>query len=619
MKTILFIAIFFCYMNSFAQTKPNFVKENYNKIDTNIVMRDGIKLKTIIYIPKDETEKYPFLIERTPYSAGPYGDTTFANRIGPNKNLMNEKYIFVYQDVRGRYMSEGVNLEVTPHIANKKTNKDVDESSDTHDAIDWLLKNIKNNNGRAGLYGISYPGFYATASLPNAHPAIKAVSPQAPITDEFIGDDVNHNGAFFLMDNFSFMNYYGKERKGPIKDYGSQVFEYKAKDVYKFFLELGPIKNTQSEKYFNNRSYIWNEYLQHDTYDAYWKARNIRTHLTNIKPAVMVVGGWFDAEDLFGALNTYKAIEKKNPINKNYLVMGPWTHGAWAGGNWNKFVTHDFGSNTSKYYQDSLETLFFNYFLKDKGSFNAAEATVFETGSNQWKSYNVWPPAESKPTAFFLNENKKLSQKKSTTTNSFDAYISDPANPVPYTKQVQGGRNNGYMAEDQRFAAERNDVIYFETDTLTEDITLAGKIIADLQVAVSTTDADFIVKLIDVLPSNEVTPSWIPKSTTLANLQRLVRAEVMRGKFRESFVTPKPFVPNKITQVKFDLNDVAHTFKKGHKIMIQIQSSWFPLVDRNPQKFMRIPDADEKDFQKGTIRIYHDKQNSSKIILPVLK
>ncbi len=608
----------FC-LSSFAQPKPNFVKENYTKIDTNIVMRDGIKLKTIIYIPKDETEKYPFLIERTPYSAGPYGDTTFTNRIGPNKNLMNEKYIFVYQDVRGRYMSEGLNLEVTPYIPIKKTKKDIDENSDTYDAVDWLIKNIKNNNGRAGMYGISYPGFYATVSLPNAHPAIKAVSPQAPITDEFIGDDVNHNGAFFLMDNFSFMNYYGKERKGPVEDYGSHIFEYKAKDAYKFFLELGPIKNTQSEKYFNNRSYIWNEYLQHDTYDAYWKERNIRTHLTNIKPAVMVVGGWFDAEDLFGALNTYKAIEKQNPINKNYLVMGPWTHGAWAGGNWNKFVTHDFGSNTAKYYQDSLETLFFNFYLKDKGSFNAAEATVFETGSNQWKSYNAWPPAESKPTAFFLNENKKLSQKKSSTTNSFDAYISDPANPVPYTKQVQGGRNNGYMAEDQRFAAERNDVIYFETDTLTEDITLAGKIIADLQVAISTTDADFIVKLIDVLPADETTPTGIPKSTTLANLQRLVRAEVMRGKFRENFTIPKPFVPNKITQVKFDLNDVAHTFKKGHKIMLQIQSSWFPLVDRNPQKFMRIPNADEKDFQKASIRIYHDKQNISKIILPILK
>jgi uncharacterized protein len=618
MRNIFLAISLFATTITFAQPKPYFVKENYTKIDTNIVMRDGIKLKTIIYIPKDESEKYPFLIERTPYSAGPYGDTAYANRIGPNKNLMKEKYIFVYQDVRGRYMSEGLNLEVTPYIANKKTKTDIDENSDTYDAVDWLIKNIKNNNGRAGLYGISYPGFYATASLPNAHPAIKAVSPQAPVTDEFIGDDANHNGAFFLLDNFSFMNYFGKERSGPLEDYGSQMFDFNTNDVYDFFLKLGSIKNTQSEKYFNHRSYIWNEYLQHDTYDTYWKARNIRTHLTNIKPAVMVVGGWFDAEDLFGAVNTYKAIEKQNPVNKNHLVMGPWTHGAWAGDNWNKFTTHDFGSNTSAYYQDSLETIFFNFYLKDKGNFNAAEATVFETGSNKWKLYNAWPPAESKPTAFYLNENKKLSQKKSNSTKRFDEYISDPANPVPYTKAVQGNRNNGYMAEDQRFAAERKDVIFFETDSLTADITLAGKIIADLQVAISTSDADFIVKIIDVLPATEMAPAFVPKTIEMAGMQRLVRAEVMRGKFRESFTIAKAFVPNKITNVTFNIPDVCHTFKKGHKIMIQIQSSWFPLVDRNSQKFMRIPDADEKDFQKATIKIYHDKINASKIILPVL-
>ena len=617
-RIILGLVFFYSGMLS-AQVKNNFVKENYTKIDTNIVMRDGIKLKTIIYIPKDESERYPFLIERTPYSAGPYGDTLFSNRIGPNPNLMKEKYIFVYQDVRGRYMSEGINLEVTPYITNKKSNKVIDESSDTYDAVDWLLKNLKNNNGRAGLYGISYPGFYATASLPNAHPAIKAVSPQAPVTDEFIGDDANHNGAFFLLDNFSFMNYFGKERNGPVENYGAQMFDYKTKDAYDFFLKLGPLKNTQSAKYYNNRSYIWNEYLLHDTYDDYWKARNIRPYLKHIKPAVMVVGGWFDAEDLYGALNTYKAIEKQNPVNKNYLVMGPWTHGAWAGANWNKFATYDFGSNTSKYFQDSLETSFFNYYLKDKGSFNAPEATVFETGSNQWKQYGIWPPRESVATTYFLQPSKKLSTLKPTVVNNYDEYVSDPANPVPYTKAIQRDRNSEYMAEDQRFTSARKDVILFETDILSEDVTLAGKIIADLQVSISTTDADFIIKLIDVLPNNEPSTTTTPKGTIMADLQRLVRAEVMRGKFRESFSTPKAFVPNKITNVKFDLNDVAHTFKKDHKIMIQIQSSWFPLVDRNPQKFMRIPDANEGDFQKATIRIYHDKKNMSKLILPILK
>lgn len=386
----------------------NFVKDNYTKMDTTIIMRDGIKLYTVIYIPKDQTEKYPILMERTPYSAGPYGDENYASHIGPDSALMHHKYIFVYQDVRGRYMSEGINLEVTPYIENKKNNTDVDESSDTWDTVDWLIKNIKNNNGRVGLYGISYPGFYATTSLPGAHPAIKAVSPQAPVTDEFIGDDANHNGAFFLMDNFDFMNYYGKERNGPVEDYGGSMFNAKRNNAYDFFLQMGLIKNTQSEKYFNHRSYIWNEYLQHDTYDDYWQQRNIRAHLKNIKIPVMVVGGWFDAEDLFGALHTYKAIEQQSPQNKNILVMGPWTHGAWASKNWNKFGPYQFGSNTSAYFKDSLQTRFFDFYLKDKGTFNASEATVFETGTNEWKHFNSWPPKNVNVTDFYFGQNNSL-------------------------------------------------------------------------------------------------------------------------------------------------------------------------------------------------------------------
>ncbi|MEO7265787.1 MAG: CocE/NonD family hydrolase, partial [Ferruginibacter sp.] len=449
---------FLCSLCFFADAQTdNFIRENYIKLDTTIVMRDGIKLYTVIYTPKESSEKYPFLIQRTPYSAGPYGDTNYARRIGPNPVLMREKFIFVYQDVRGRYMSEGKNLEVTPHIASKKTKKDVDESSDTFDTIDWLLKNIKNNNGRAGIYGISYPGFYSTTSLPGTHPALKAVSPQAPVTDEFIGDDVNHNGAFFLMDNFDFMNYFGKPRTGPVKDYGSQVFNANRKDAYDFFLKLGALSNTQSEKYFNHKSYIWDEYLQHDTYDAYWKSRNIRQHLKNISVPTLVVGGWFDAEDLFGALNTYKAIESQSPVNKNYLVMGPWTHGAWASAEWKQFATHDFGSNTSKYFQDSLETIFFNFFLKDKGNFSATEATIYETGSNEWKHYTSWPPPNVKATDYFFNSSQKLSIQKDKT--GFDEYLSDPAKPVPYTNGIYARRNNDYMAEDQRFAATRTDVL----------------------------------------------------------------------------------------------------------------------------------------------------------------
>ena len=619
MKKIILSFCCIAFLNDIAIAQTNFVKENYAKMDTTISMRDGVKLYTVIYIPKDQTRTYPFLMERTPYSAGPYGDTLYPNAIGPNETLMKEQFIFVNQDVRGRYMSEGLNLEVTPYIINKKNKTAVDESSDTYDTIEWLLKNIKNNNGRVGLYGISYPGFYATASLPGAHPAIKAVSPQAPVTDEFMGDDANHNGAFFLLDNFSFMNYFGVNRNGPVKNYSGNVFNFNTKDVYQFILKLGPIKNTQSAKYYNNKSYIWNEYLQHDTYDDYWKARNIRQHLNNITIPTMVVGGWFDAEDLFGALQTYKAIEKGSTAKKNYLVMGPWTHGAWESKEWKQFTYQDFGSNTSNFFQDTLEAKFFNFYLKDKGNFSAAAATIFETSSNQWKNYTTWPPQNVSAINYFLNSNNKISLQPPAAKNNFDEYVSDPAKPVPYTNGIFGRRNNEYMAEDQRFAAQRTDVVTFETEVLTEDVTLAGNIIADLQVSTSSTDVDFVVKLIDVMPDNEPNIKNAPKGFQMAGYQRLVRAEVMRGKFRNSMEKPEAFTPNKITNVKFDLNDVAHVFKKGHTIMVQIQSSWFPLVDRNPQKFMRIPDATANDFQKATIRIYHDAVNASKVVLPVLK
>ncbi|MCO6496645.1 MAG: CocE/NonD family hydrolase [Chitinophagaceae bacterium] len=574
-------------------------------------MRDGVKLYTIIYVPKDQSEKYPFLIQRTPYSVAPYGRDNYARRLGPNEALMHEKYIFVYQDVRGRYMSEGHNQEATPFIPDKKSNKDVDESSDTYDTMEWLLKNIKNNNGRAGLYGISYPGFYATTSLPDAHPSIKAVSPQAPVTDEFIGDDANHNGAFFLMDNFDFMNFYGKERSGPTQNYGGTLFNAPRTDAYKFFLELGPVKNTQSEKYFNHRSYIWNEYLEHDTYDDYWQKRNIRQHLKSVTIPTLVVGGWFDAEDLFGALHTFEAIEKQGPGTNNYLVMGPWTHGAWARDGWARFGTYDFGSNTSKYFQDSLQTVFFNYFLKDKGSWNMTKATMFETGGNKWHHFDEWPVTNTELKTFYFGEGGTLSESKSKSSESFDKYISDPANPVPYTGKVQARRNNEYMVEDQSFAAERKDVMVYRSPVLKEDITVAGPVVADLFVSTTGTDADFIVKLIDVVPA--------PEGKDAKPEQRMVRAEVMRGKFRNDYVHPEPFVPGESTKVKINLNDVLHTFKKGHRIMVQVQSSWFPLVDMNPQKFLRIPEANTEDFQKAEIKIYRDKTRSSGVLLPILK
>ena len=618
--TTLFVFLNFSLSAQTVNQDSVFIADNYTKIERMIPMRDGVKLFTAIYIPKDDKEKYPFLMTRTPYSCRPYGETHLPKRwLGPDRLLMHEKYIFVYQDVRGRYKSEGSFEEMTPAIDNKKSKTDVDESSDTYDTIDWLLANIKNNNGKVGLCGISYPGFYASASLPDAHPAIKAVSPQAPVTDEFIGDDVNHNGAFYLLDNFNFSVYFLGERTDSGASY-KPAFKYDPKDAYSFYLNLGPLKNTNDGNYFNNKAKIWNEYLRHDTYDDYWKARNIRTHLNNIKPAVLVVGGWFDAEDLFGSLHTFEAIKQQSPANKNiWLVMGPWKHGEWGGIKQIGFPTHNIESQ-NEFYHEEIESKFFNYFLKDKGDFKQPQATVFETGTNLWKKYNSWPPAENNLQTFYLQSGGHISSSLAT---GYDEYVSDLANPVPYTKGVYADRNNNYVMEDQRFASERKDVLTYQTDILTSDINVAGRLKVDLFISSTGTDADFIVKLIDVLPDNEpdyqttYTINNVAHTDThhLAGVQRLERSEVFRSKFRNSYEKPEPLIPGQPTEVKFDMNDIAHNFKKGHRIMVQVQSTWFPLVDLNPQKFTDIPSAGKEDFQKATIHVYHN----SSISLPVVQ
>jgi uncharacterized protein len=607
----------------------DYIKDNFDKQEVYIPMRDGKRLYTVIYTPKDRTRSYPFLMERTPYSAGPYGDSAYRGSLGPNRRLMHDGYIFIYQDVRGRYMSEGDFQEMTPAI-DKKTKRETDESSDTWDTVDWLLKHIKNNNGRVGLWGISYPGFYASASLPDAHPAIKAVSPQAPVTDEFIGDDANHNGAFFLLDNFDFDNFFDVKRPVPVKDYGHNIFPVTIDDAYRFFLAMGPLKNSNNAIYFNNQGKIWNEYLGNPIYGTYWKARNIRPHLKNIRPAVLVVGGWFDAEDMFGSLRTYEAIEQQSSPNDNHIVMGPWTHGGWAAGTWNKFGPLDFQQNVNDYYH-TIETEFFNHYLQDSAQTPLAEATVFETGTNKWKQYSTWPPKEAQLTRFFLQANGALAttapndndnpiaakniKADSPNTAAYDQYVSDPAHPVPYIDGVHGGRDNQYIVTDQRFAAQRPDVLSYETDPLTDSLTVTGRLQADIYLSSSSTDADIIVKLIDVLPGQE---EGIQTTTDPTGYQRLVRAEVFRCKFRNSFQKPQPLIPGQIAEAAFDINEIAHTFKKGHRIMVQVQSSWFPLVDMNPQTFVNIPTANETDFQKAIIRIYHEPDHPSHLSLPVL-
>jgi len=614
----LFVSLFLTESTFAQETDSAYVRSHYTKIERQITMRDGIKLFTSIYLPKDQSKKYPFLISRTPYTVAPYGQDKYKLSLGTFPALMREGFIFVYQDVRGRWMSEGEFDDIRPQTT-KKGKKDIDESTDTYDTIDWLIKNIKNNNGKAGISGISYPGFYSTTSLPNAHPALKAVSPQAPVTDWFIGDDFHHNGVLFLNDAFSFMSSFGVPRPKPITpDQGPKPFKFPIKDSYRFYLEAGSVKNLK-EKYFGDSIRFWNNLFKHPNLDTFWKARLITPHLTNVKPAVMVVGGFFDAEDAYGTFATYKAIEKQNPNTKNILVAGPWFHGGWVRGDGSYFGDIKFGQPTSTYYQQELELPFFKFYLKGEGKFDAAEANIFITGSNQWKKFDKWPPATTESRNLYLQPNGKLSFEKVGRTDSWTEYVSDPNNPVPYQAGVQERRTREYMIDDQRFAARRPDVKTYQTDALTEDITLTGTLLANLVVSTTGTDADYVVKLIDVYPEDEPNPVPNPKNIIMGGYQMLVRGEIMRGKYRNSFEKPEAFTPNAITKVNYALPDVAHTFKKGHKIMIQIQNTWFPLADRNPQKFMDIYQANPEDFQKATHRIYHDVNNSSYLTVEVLK
>lgn len=624
MRNILLVFfIIFCSFSSLAQTNTldsAWVKNNYYKIERMIPMRDGNKLFTAIYIPKDTTEKHPLLLRRTPYSSSPYGENNFPESFWNSyyRLYMRENYIMVVQDVRGRFMSEGHFEDVRPFNASKKANE-IDEASDTYDAIEWLVKNVPHNNGRVGAFGISYPGFYSTMAALSGHPALVAVSPQAPVTDWFMGDDFHHNGAFMLMDAFAFYSGFGKPRPTRTMSF-SPGFQFPGRDNYDFYLRTGSLKNFA--QLMGDSIQFWKDMYAHPNLDEWWKARNTRNFVQHIpaSTATLVVGGLFDAEDTYGAWNLYKAIEEKTK-NNNKVVMGPWFHGQWGGrGDGSYLGNIRFNAKTSEWYQNNIEVPFFNYHLKNKGDLSKlAEASVFFSGENNWKQLEQWPPATTQPANLYLQQNGKLEWKKPSVSSSFTQYTSDPSKPVPYTEDVHMGRTREYMTDDQRFAARRPDVVVFETAILNEDVTLAGPVYADLFASISGTDADFVVKLIDVFPDNFSYAEQTGNQYPMAGYQMLVRGEVMRGKFRKTFEKPEPFTPNKIEQVKFYLPDVAHTFKKGHRIMVQIQSSWFPLVDRNPQKFVNIYEASNSDFQKADIRIYHDSRYPSNLVLPVSK
>lgn len=592
------------------------LRDHYEKRTVRIRMRDGVHLHTIIYSPRDKTRTYPVLLKRTPYGIAPYGEKEFPAALGPNPRFPRAGYIFVYQDVRGCYMSEGTFENMRPHRTTRKSDKDIDESTDTYDTIDWLVDNVPGHNGKVGMWGISYPGFYCSAGMIDAHPALKAVSPQAPIADWFF-DDFFHHGAFFLPHAFHFFSRFGPPRPEPTTKRGFS-FDYKTRDGYDFYLSLGSLKNVD-ERHFKKGIPYWNVLADHPNYDDFWKARNILPHLRKVAPAVLVVGGWYDAEDLYGIFNTYRAVEKQNPGIFNALVVGPWDHGGWARKDSSSLGHIHFGSNTAAFFQSEIEFPFFEHRLRGKPDPRLPEAFVFETGTNRWRRFERWPPAPVRTATFFLHPGGKVSLQPPRDVKgpeAHDEFVSDPHRPVPYTQRTTTAMSREYMTDDQRFASRRPDVLVYESDVLPCDLTVAGPLTARLFVSTTGTDADWIVKVIDVHPED----SRGADDKDLSGYQQPIRSEVFRGRFRNDYSRPEPFVPGQIYRVAIPLQDVLHTFKAGHRILIQVHSTWFPLVDRNPQKFVpNIFRAEPEDFVKATHRVWRSADHPSRIEVGILE
>jgi putative CocE/NonD family hydrolase len=547
--------------------------------------------------------------------------------LGPSDEFEKAGYIFVYQDVRGRYQSEGTFVEMRPHIDNKTSPKDVDDASDMYDTVDYLLKHVPDNNGKVGIWGISYPGFYTSASIIDSHPAIKAASPQAPMTNLFMGDDAYHGGAFMLSANFGFYAFFSPQ-KTPLSATdaaNAPHFSTGTPDDYEFYLKAGSTENLTKD--LKPENWLFNDQLHHTTFDDYWKARNLAPHMKNVKCAVMVVGGWYDAEDLSGPWRTWEAIGKLNPETVDTIVEGPWVHGGWARGDGDHLGDAQFNAKTAEFFRKDIQFPFFEYYLKGKGE-AMPKAYMFETGTNVWHKYDAWPPHGAESKTLYFHANGKLSfEPPATGEAAFDEYVSDPAHPVPFVDYTTDTVPQRYMVDDQRFASRRPDVLVYETDPLTADVTIAGPISPKLKIASTGTDSDFVVKLIDVYPNDYPDP---PDTATgnkrilgappllMGGYQQLLRGEPMRAKFRDSWEKPTPLKPGQQTEVDFTMPDLDHTFRQGHRIMVQVQSSWFPLVDRNPQTFTDIPTAAPKDFVKATEQIFHTPDAASGVQIMVL-
>jgi len=607
-------------------------REAYTKYEYRIPMRDGARLFTTVYVPKDAARAYPFLMQRTPYSAGVraegelrYGVDWVPESLGPSREFEQAGYIFVSQDVRGRYMSEGVWQEMTPHGKARLEKGEGRESEDMYDTVAWLLKNIPNNNGKVGIWGISYPGFYAAASVIDSHPAIKAASPQAPIADLYMGDDSYHGGAFKLAANFDFYAAFtSAPNPTPLPRTGVE-FEYGVTDAYDYFLKHRTLSNIAATMSAQQRE-LFMPNIEHDTYDAFWQSRAIGPHLKNVKAAVLTVGGWFDAEDAEGPFIVHRALEQQNKGGNHALVVGPWVHGGWARGDGARLGHVKFDAKTSEWFRREVQFPFFEQHLKGvKPAKALAPVTVFETGTNVWRHYDVWPPKPAKARTLYFGANGTLSWQQGATTGGVDEYVADPLRPVPYIGYPALGVPREYMVSDQRFAATRPDVLVYQSEVLEEDVTVAGPVLPTLFVSTTGTDADWVVKLIDVYPSAYPTPQAErkgndvgPPNPSLGGFQQLVRGNPLRGKFRNSYEKPEPFTPGKVEAISYELGQVNHTFRRGHRIMVQVQSSWFPLIDLNPQTFMRILEAKPEDFRKATQRVYRAPGTASGVEMMVM-
>ena len=598
------------------ETPNDYIRGHYTKYEYQVPMRDGTRLMTHVYVPKDDRQTYPVLLLRTPYGLRPYGVDSHARE--PARimdHYAREGFIFAFQDARGRNGSEGEFVQVRPHQLDK-SGAAFDESSDTWDTVEWLTANVPSNNGKVGLTGVSYDGFYAVHGLLDSHPALKCVSPQAPMIDWFIGDDFHHNGVFYLAGGFGFLAMIGQKLVKPTRQF-PRPFDYETPDGYEYFLNLGPLRNVATV--LGEDVGYWEELAAHGAYDAYWQARTPLPHLADVQPAVLTVGGWFDAEDLYGPLALHDALGAQSGTTNRHLVMGPWAHGGWHRGEGDALGPVKFHQKTSEWYRREIELPWLNYHLKEGRDPELAAATCFETGTNIWRRFTQWPPAEAAETRFYFAEDGLLTNDAPQADVGFDEYVSDPAKPVPYVQQIVMGQSREYVVEDQRFAARRPDVLVYATAPLEADLTVAGPLTASLWVSTTGTDSDWVVKLIDVYHGDHPNPDPNPAGFRMGGYQQLVRGEPFRGKFRDGFEDPKPFKPGEPALVEFVLPDVFHTFRRGHRMMVHVQSSWFPLADRNPQTFCDIYTCDESAFVKSTQRVYREAGRASGIWLPLLQ